>query len=177
MYAGIANGEAALPAASARDQDRLDPIGDQVLQGVDALADEEPEVGCDLFVAAASGVQLVAGGADQRGELLFYEVMDVLGFRIVEKLWIGLGAVGDVSQRFRDFRKFFRGKHTGVLESVGVGTAGGEFERQQPLVVGKRPLPFFKFRVQRLPEAAGPHFHSATSGAKALVEPTSLPQR
>ena len=67
------------------------------MQGVDALAHEEAEIGCDLLVATASGVQLVAGGADQRGELLFHEVVDVLGFRIVEKLWIGLGAAGNVS--------------------------------------------------------------------------------
>ena len=90
-------------------ENRLDPIGDQVLQSVDALAHEEAEVGRDLFVAAAAGVQLVAGRSDQRGELFFYEVVDVFGFRIVEKF-------GEVSARWpissapSRFRKALRRK-------------------------------------------------------------------
>ena len=50
-----------------------------------------------------------------------------------------------------------------MCERVGMGAAGSKFERQQPLVIGKRPLPLFKFGVKRLPEAAGPHLHYATS--------------
>ena len=48
------------------------------------MAHEEAEVGRNLLVAAAPGVQLVASGADQRDELLFDEVVNVFGFRIVE---------------------------------------------------------------------------------------------
>ena len=129
------------------------------------LADEEAEVGRDLFVAAAAGVQFVAGIADQRGELLFDEVVDVFGFGIVEKLRRRFGAEADFLQRFHYLGKLFGGKHSSMFESVGVGAAGGEFEGQQPLIVGKRPLPFFKFGVKRLPEAAGPHLHCVTSVA------------
>jgi hypothetical protein len=46
-----------------------------------------------------------------------------------------------------------------VFEGVGVGTARGDFERQQPLIVGEGPLPFFEFSVEGLAETAGPHFH------------------
>ena len=81
-------------------QHRLDPIGQQVLQRVDALAHKEAEVGRDLLVAAASGVQLVSGRANQRGELLFNEVVNVFGFGIVQKRRVGFGAAADFSQRF-----------------------------------------------------------------------------
>jgi len=158
-------------------EDRLDPIGDQGSQSIDVLAYEEAEIGCDLFVAAAAGVQLVAGGADQRGKLLFYEVVNVFGFRIVEKLGRRFGALADFFERLHDFGKLFGRKHSGVFESVGVGAAGREFEGQQPLIVGERALPFFKFGVKRLPEAAGPHLHGATSGAKAPVKSMPLSQR
>ena len=127
------------------------------------MAHEEAEVGRDLFVAAASGMQLVAGGADQRDELLFYEVVNVFRCRIVQKFGRGFGTAADFSQRFHNFGKFFGGQHSGVFQSVGVGAAGGEFEGQQPLIVRERPLPLFEFGVQRSPEAAGPHFHCATS--------------
>ncbi len=90
-------------------------------------------------------------------------MVNVFGFRIVEELRFGFGALADFFQRFYDCGKLVGGKHSRVLQGVGVGAAGGEFEGQQPLVVGKRPLPFFKFGVQRLPEAAGPHLHCATS--------------
>src|SRR5450631_4456 len=108
-------------------------------------------------------MQLVAGSADQRCELLFNKVVNVFGFRIVEKSGRRFGAVADFSQSFHDCGKLFGGENSGVCESVGMGAAGGEFEGQQPLIVGKRPLPSFKFGVKRLPEAAGPHFHCATS--------------
>ena len=133
------------------------------MQDIDAVAHEEAEVGRNLLVAAASGVQLVASGADQRDELLFDEVVDVFGFRVVEEFQRRFGAVADFSERFCDLGKLFGGQHSGMFESVGVGAAGGEFEGQQPLIVRERPLPFFKFRVKRLPEAARPHLHCGTS--------------
>ena len=158
-------------------EDRLDPIGDQGSQSIYALAHEEAEVGRDLFVAAAASVQLVASSSDQRGELLFYKVVNVFGFRIVEKLWRRCRALADFSQRFHNFGQLFGGKDSGVFESVGVGAAGGEFKGQQPLIVGERALPFFKFGVEGLPEAAGPHLHGATSGAEAPIKSMPLSQR
>jgi hypothetical protein len=97
------------------------------------------------------------------GKLLFYEVVNVFGFRIVEKLRRRFSTVADFFQGFHNFGKLFGRKHSGVFESVGVGATGGEFEGQQPSIVGERALPFFKFGVKRLPEAAGPHLHCATS--------------
>ena len=45
----------------------------------------EPQVGGNLFVAAAAAVQLVSRVADQRDQLLFDEVMHVFGFVVVQK--------------------------------------------------------------------------------------------
>ena len=132
-------------------------------------AHEEPKVGRNLLVAAAPGVQLVAGGADQRGELLFDEVVDVFGFRIVQEFGVDLSATADFRESSQDFGEFFGGEHAGMFERVGVGAAGGEFEGQQSLIVGKRPLPFFKFGIKRLPEAAGPHLHWRPRGQSAVI--------
>jgi hypothetical protein len=108
----------------------FDPIGNQVLQDVDAVTHEEAKISCNLFVAAASGVELVAGRADQRGELFFDEVVDVFGFRIVQKLGRRFRSAPDFFQRLHNFGKLSHGKHSRMLERVGVGAAGGEFEGQ-----------------------------------------------
>ena len=47
-------------------------------------------------------------------------------------------------------------------ERTGVRAAGGYFIRQQALIEGERPLPLFKFRIERLSETAGPHFHRSS---------------
>ncbi len=44
---------------------------------VDRVAQPQADVGCDLVVAAASGVQALAGVADKRGEALFDVEVDV----------------------------------------------------------------------------------------------------
>src|SRR5271170_55750 len=117
----------------AREQ-RLDPVRNQILQRIDALANEESQIGSNLFVAAASSMQLVTAGANQCGELLLDKVVDVLSLRIVEKFWRRFGAPPpNLSQRFDDFRELFRGKHSSMFESTGMSAAGGEFEGQQPL--------------------------------------------
>ena len=48
-------------------------------QDVDRSADEEPEVGGDLLVAAAAGVELEAEVADGFGEAQLDEVVNVFG--------------------------------------------------------------------------------------------------
>ena len=108
-------------------KDCLDPIGNQVLQRVDAVAHEEAKVGRNLLVPAASGVKLIPRCADLHSELLFYEVVNVFGFGIVEKRRVRLGAASDFSQRFHDLGKFFGGKHSGMFQCVRVSAAGGQF--------------------------------------------------
>ena len=115
-----------LPAASARASIASTQSAIRALQGVDALAHEEAEVGRDLFVAAASGVQFVAGRADQRSELLFYEVVNVFGFGIVQKFRRGFGAAGDFSQRLSRFRKALRRK---ALQRVRARSRGRGWRR------------------------------------------------
>ena len=45
-------------------EDGFDPVGQQFLQSVDTGSYEQTEVGGDLFVAAASGVEFVGGVTD-----------------------------------------------------------------------------------------------------------------
>ena len=63
------------------------------MQCIDVVAQKEAKISRNLLVAAASGVQLVTGRADQRDELLFYEVVNIFGFRIVKKFWFGFCAL------------------------------------------------------------------------------------
>ena len=125
------------------------------------MADEQPKVSRNLLIAATSSVQFVASRADERGQLLFDKVMNIFCFVVVEKGWIRNGATSNFREGFKDFRKLFRRQHSRVFQSVGMGAAGGEFEGQQPLIVRKRPLPFFKFGIKRLPESAGLHIFIA----------------
>ncbi len=113
-----------------------------------------------MLVAAASRMKLVAGGADDHGQLLFDEVVDVFRSGIVQKFRRILGVARDLVESVDNFGEFLRAEHARVFERAGMRAAGGEFKGEQALVITKRPLPFFELRVERLPEAARPHLHN-----------------
>ena len=60
-------------------QQSLRPLDETAHGGVDALADEETHVGCDLLVARAARVELESERADFFGEFQLDEVVDVFG--------------------------------------------------------------------------------------------------
>jgi hypothetical protein len=100
-------------------------------------------------------------------------MVNVFGFRVVQKLvWGGhscpprhnldrsrLRFLSNRVQPINDGRQFGLSQHSRAPKRPSVGSAGGDFEGQQPPIIRKRPLPLLKFRVKRLPEAARPHLH------------------
>ena len=85
------------------------PGGERVDDELDVIADVEAQVGGDLLVAAAAGVELEAERADALDEFEFDEVMDVFGGGVVAHLGLaGFGGVvgGDGVQRCADLRAF-----------------------------------------------------------------------
>ena len=52
--------------------------GERGVQLVDHVAHEQAEIGCDLVVARARGVQAAGGGSDQLGQAALDIHMDVL---------------------------------------------------------------------------------------------------
>src|ERR1019366_4753022 len=139
-------------------------MAEQILQLVNGGAHEETKVGSNLLVAAASRVQFVASRADDHGLVFFHEVVDVFHSRIVEEFRRIFGVARDLVESVDNLGQLFGSEHTSMFERAGMRAAGGEFKRYQSLVIRKRLLPFFKLRVERLTEAAGPHLHCETSG-------------
>ena len=71
----------------------------------DLLADVEAQVGGDLLVAAAAGVEFETERADALNECQFDEVMNVFGGRVIAHLGLaGFGGVigGDRIERCAD---------------------------------------------------------------------------
>ena len=60
-------------------EQRRDQLFQVCGRGTARLAHEQPQIGRDLLVAAAPGVQLEAGFADRLGQLLLDEMMHVFG--------------------------------------------------------------------------------------------------
>ena len=61
-----------------------DEIGKGGADGVETAAGEEAQVGGDLLVTAASGVQLVTGVADEGDQFLLDELVNILNAGFVE---------------------------------------------------------------------------------------------
>src|SRR5258708_5030792 len=146
----------------ARDQ-HFKEVGNDGAQLVDIFADEQPQIGGDLFVAAAAGVEFFAGLADQIDELLLHEVMDIFGLVIVQIAGVFLGVPRNSGETFDDPVPLLGGQNSALAQRVRVGAARRQFIEQQLLVKWKRSLPFFKLRIERLPNPAGPHLHLIAS--------------
>jgi len=63
-------------------------------------------------------MELVARLANQRGELLLHEVVNVFRIRIVEKFGRRLAAAANFRERFDNLSKLFGGKHSSVGKRV-----------------------------------------------------------
>ena len=124
-------------------------------------ANVEPQVGGDLFVAAAAGVQLEAERADALGELELDEVMNVFGGRVIahEGLAGFRGVIGgDRVERCADLLAFGVGENSGGEKGGRVRLAGGYFLSEKPPVKDDGALPAFEVGIERFAKAAGPHF-------------------
>jgi hypothetical protein len=135
-------------------QQGFQQIAQQGAQVVYGIPDEQAQVSGDLFIAAASAVQLLPGFADERYQLFLYKVMNVFSFWIIEVSGLLLTGLADLVQRRGDQTEFRRRNNARGFQSLRVCAAGRKFVAQQFLVEGKRPLPLFEMRIQRLPEPA-----------------------
>ena len=133
------------------------------LENIDVCADVKPQVGGDLLVATTAAVQFVAGVADQRGELLFDEMMDVFGFIVFKISGRVRGVLSDLRQAVENRIEFAVRQNSGQPQGASVRSTGRKFVWQENAVKRKRPLPAFEIFIERLAEPAGPHFHFATS--------------
>src|SRR5436853_7928019 len=89
-------------------EDDLDKVNQFALQVVDCFAHEQAQVGSDLLVAAASGMQLQSNVASQFGQSALEKMMDVLRLAVFEKMRVALTRVLHVFQSFKQRVQFCR---------------------------------------------------------------------
>jgi hypothetical protein len=117
---------------------------------IDAEADVESQVRCNLLVAASPGVQLETQVANPLGQPQLDKVVYVLGLLIgtgfVILICVGLAYV---FEPFHCTQALVFGEHTGRAQSKGMGSAGGELSVKQLPVEAHRALPVVKERIRR----------------------------
>ena len=136
---------------------RLRPSGESLDDLVKMLAYKEAQVRGDLFIAAAAGVKFKSQRADALNERQFDEVMNVFGCNVIAHLCLarfGFILGGDGVKSGAELRCFILCQDVCRSECRCVRFAGRDLLGQQPPVEGKRPLPGFKLRIQRLAKAA-----------------------
>ncbi len=136
-----------------------DELAKPLRDDVDLRAYVQAQIGGNLFVAAAAGVQLVADFAGKLHQPCFDVMMNVFDGRIISRRHaFGRNLIERVQ---RSFELGVR-QHAGLGQRGRVRLAGRHFVGQQDAVERKRPLPLLEFRIRRLLEAARPHLHFFT---------------
>ena len=133
----------------------------------------EPQVGRDLFVAAAPGVQLVANLTGHFHQALLDVVMNVLDGRIIV---FRHTLAGDLVKREKRRRQLLLVQNASRLQRLGVRFARSDLVGQQYAIERKRPLPLLEIGVLRLAKAAGPHLHFAISAWTRARERAGSPR-
>jgi hypothetical protein len=117
---------------------------------IDAEANVESQVRCNLLVAASPGVQLETQIANSLGQPQLDKVMYVLSLRIgtgfVILVCMGLAYV---FEPFHYTQALVLCQHTGRAQSKRMGSAGGELSVKQLPVEAYRALPVVKERIGR----------------------------
>ncbi len=142
------------------------PVAQQFLSLRCMLAHVKAQVGRDLLIAAAAGVELQGQLANVRGQFELDEMMHVFGTRI----GCQGGAPSAVPavlehgiQPIAHLGGLGRRQNAGGSEHARVRLAGSNLLGEKPPVKAKGPLPLLKARIERLAEAARPHLHFTTS--------------
>ena len=107
--------------------------------------------------------------ADQSDQLLLDEMMNVLGFGVLQKFDRCRGAFADFFETIQYGVQLVRGEYACFLQGAGMSRAGLEFALEQAAIELEGSLPAFKGRVERLPEPARPHLHCATSASVCVL--------
>ena len=139
------------------------PFAQLPSESIDLLPDEQPQVSCDLFVAAAAGVELASHLAHVLHQPQLDKVVDVFGIRF-EIGGVGARPLADLSQAGENRVVLSRGQHAGAGQRLSVGATRSQFLPQQAPVVEKRALPLVEGGVGRLGKPPLPHsFHRTTT--------------
>src|SRR4029077_3769845 len=101
----------------------------------------ETQIGSNLFVTAATAVQLVSRVANQCDQLFFDKVMHILGFVVLRKGRRGGGLFENLLQTLKDRDQLGRRQYSRILQRSGVDAADGQLFPQQAPVEVERPLP------------------------------------
>ena len=125
----------------------------------------QTEVGRNLLVAAAAGVQLEAKIADARYQFQLHEVVNVFRLRAaVDVAGRPLRVlVADRVQRAHNLLQFLGRKDARRRDGARVGFAGSHFLGKQLPIKYQGSLPLFEVVIQWLAKAARPHLHWTAS--------------
>jgi hypothetical protein len=132
--------------------------GGEVNDGrVDSVAHIQAQIGGDLFVAAAAGVQFERDGA---GALLQFQLEEVVHVFRCGRRYVQLACCevfADCVQAVHDLLQFCGREDACRCDGPGVRGAGEDFLPDEAPVKRERPLPVLEGLVQWLAEAARPH--------------------
>ncbi|OIQ67715.1 hypothetical protein GALL_507040 [mine drainage metagenome] len=122
---------------------------------VDGVAQPKPDVGCDLVVAAAAGMQALASVADELSQPGFDVEVDVFEFEFpVEAL--RLDVLADLRHAAFDRCKIVAADDAALRQHGGVGQRAGDIEQRQPLVEIDRGGVALDEGADRLGKTRGP---------------------
>ena len=131
-------------------------------QFVDGFTRVQAQVGRDLLVAAAAGMQLVSGFTDGRDELLLDEMVHVFRIRSFEQHWIGSCSELKFIKPTQNGGKFLARENACAAKGTRMSAAGSAFMAQKTAIEAERALPLLEVCVERLAHAPGPHLHAST---------------
>ena len=157
--------------------DDPDQIDDAALQHPAVVAQGQADVQRHLIVAAAAGVQALAGVADAGGQGLLHEGVDVLGVGVDLQPAAGQ-VVGDGSQTVEDVLTILLGDDALFGQHGGVYAAAPHILCDHPLVKADGRVEIIDARIDRLGETAFPELfcHSYCSlylDCNAILRTTS----
>ena len=134
------------------------------------LAQRQAHIERNLIVAAAGGVQALAGVADAGGQFALHKGVDVFGVRVDEQ-----GAACDIGfdllETGADLLALALFDDAGFAQHGGVGNAALDILLIHPAVHGDGGVEIIGFRVQRFLEAAFPQFHIVRPFLRQLISP------
>ena len=139
---------------------RAHQADEQLVGGVDFFTQPEPQIGRDLVVARARGVQALAGLADKRGQPPFDVEVHILGVERPGELAL-VDLAPDPREAALDRRKIRFLDDAGRCQHACMGEGGGNIVPGKPPIEINRGAEALYALVDRLPEAARPRLRLA----------------
>jgi hypothetical protein len=155
-------GERVLGVALGELEERALRVAGEFIEAVDLVAQEEARSDGHLVVAAAAGVELVAGRADDLDQTRLDETVHVLGpseFGTLDEPRLG-GQPADLLEPARDLGGLGRREDPSPLQPTGVRRAGTQIRVEQATVETETGVVRGEVPVDLPAEAPAPQFHA-----------------